>query len=716
MDNVRFSTGGAARSRRLAVTFLWCYFGHWHSRRFKPISFHVLFTRWIWVFVGQTRALMTTSLATFESVKQVEPSGLIVAARRPSLGWVLVVSSWCGLVAGLLEVGAFLVRKWGFDPNELYGTSRDFVWLVPVTNLIVFVGLGVSGWLVSRLWPNAGWRLLSTGSCALLILPATLVAFPRLYGLAWLAVTLGISVHVVPLLERRAARVRQVVVLTWPLVVGIVLCLASSFWIDDRLKQSREDARPMPAAGSPNVLLVVLDTVGAGHLGLYGYGRPTSPTLVELAERGIRFDAARAGSSWSLPSHATMFTGRWLHELAAGWLTPLDGAQPTLAEFLGARGYATAGFAANYAYCARDSGLARGFTHYEDFWFPGLTCFKTAVLVSRSVAGIQSIEEFLESELEISQFRPVLKYVKQVLDSNRKWAPEVNRELLDWLSNRDQPKRPFFAFLNYYDAHSPYHLAPGRPYRFGAVPDDSRQRDLITNWDSLNKPNLTPPEIEFAATSYDECVADLDEQLGVLCDELERRGVLERTWLYIVADHGESFGEHSGVFCHGSSLYQSEVHVPFVIVPPGGTAKRVVADAVSLRDLAATIVDVSGMADGSPFPGSSLARLWMQAPPASVPPESKGQALTEVARVNPNMDDLVGVPHTKWLMGGLADSEWSYIRREIQEREELYDLRVDQKEQRNRADDPAARAMLDRMRAKLMELTAGPLTLDRFKP
>jgi arylsulfatase A-like enzyme len=227
---------------------------------------------------------------------------------------------------------------------------------------------------------------------------------------------------------------------------------------------------------------------------------------------------------------------------------------------------------------------------------------------------------------------------------------------------------------------------------------------------------LTPREIEFAAASYDECIADLDEQLGVLCDELERRGVLEHTWLYIVADHGESFGEHPGVFCHGSSLYQSEVHVPFLIVPPGGTTKRTVADAVSLRDLAATIVDNSGMADGSPFPGNSLARLWMQRAPELVPPDSKGHALTEVARVNPDMDDLVGLPHTKWLLGGLADNDWSYIRREIEPREELFDLRVDQKETRNRADDPAARATLERMRAKLLELTSGPLTLERFKP
>ena len=115
----------------------------------------------------------------------------------------------------------------------------------------------------------------------------------------------------------------------------------------DRLKEWREAARPLPPPGSPNVLLIVLDTVAADHLSLYGYNRPTSPTIDELAGAGIRFDRVQATSSWTLPSHASMFTGRWPHELSAGWLTPLDGTYPTLAEFLGSRGYATAGFVAN---------------------------------------------------------------------------------------------------------------------------------------------------------------------------------------------------------------------------------------------------------------------------------------------------------------------------------------------------------------------------------
>src|SRR5262249_31529412 len=154
--------------------------------------------------------------------------------------------------------------------------------------------------------------------------------------------------------------------------------LGASPWIRDRWKQMRAGAQRLPPPGSANVLLIVLDTVAAGHLSLYGYDRPTSTTLEELAQLGIRFDFAMAPSSWTLPSHATMFTGRWHHELSVGWLAPLDETRPTLAEFLGARGYATAGFIANSRYCGSDSGLGRGFTFYEDYIFPGLTASKTA--------------------------------------------------------------------------------------------------------------------------------------------------------------------------------------------------------------------------------------------------------------------------------------------------------------------------------------------------
>jgi arylsulfatase A-like enzyme len=407
-----------------------------------------------------------------------------------------------------------------------------------------------------------------------------------------------------------------------------------------------------------------------------------------------------------------------MHELTAGWLTPLDGTYPTLAEYLGSNGYATAGFAANVAYCARDSGLARGFTHYEDFVFPKLTCFKMAALVNRTSAGIQALEDFVEEKLGVSALRPYVKYLWHVLDTDRISAETINQEFIAWLTDRPQPERPFLVFLNYFDAHYPYQLQPGHIHRFGVQPTDNSQRDLIQNWWDLDKSLLSPEEIEFAVNAYDDCIADLDEQLGVLLDELERRGILKSTWLVILADHGESFGEHAGVFCHGTSLYQTEVHVPLLIAPPGGNGgKRVINEIVSVRDLAATIVDVLGLAARSPFPGRSLAPLWNAAvTPASLDRTSIDRGLSEVVPNDPLNRNAYGMPKIGWPLGGLAASGWTYICREGAVHEELFDLRIDPKEQKNLVNDPAARGSLDRMRARLQELTNGPLTPERFSP
>jgi arylsulfatase A-like enzyme len=576
--------------------------------------------------------------------------------------------------------------------------------------------LGILGSISSWAWPQHCRWLITRGLCAITLLPAFLIAFPRVYSVAWLAVTLGMAARLVPVLEANPRRFRRAVILSFPLAIGILLVLVASPRVADRVKLSRESVRPMPPPESPNVLLIILDTVAAGHLSLYGYERPTSTSLIELSERAIRFDSARAASSWTLPSHATMFTGRWMHELSVGWLNPLDCARPTLAEYLGERGYATAGFVANTTYCASNTGLGRGFTRYDDFVFPEFTALKTAVLANRVLAVLGWFLPVVEERSSLAGLRPYVQWIWRSFVFDRKRAATVNRELLDWLSRRTEPRRPFFAFLNYSDSHVPYELADGRIHRFGLAQLDVRQRELITHWGELDKSLLAQTDRTFVVDAYDDCIADLDEQIGRLVDKLRRQGVMDRTWLIIASDHGESFGEHPGVFCHGTSLYQTEVHVPLLIVPPGGIEPtRAVKEPVSLRDLAATIVDVVGMDSRAPFPGRSLARYWHEPSPADTP--AQGPADPVLKEVVPNLAtniDLYGLPQKSWPLGALDDGDWSYIRREGNVREELFRLSKDVKEQRNLAGDPAARPMLERMRKTLSNVTGGPLLPERF--
>ena len=161
----------------------------------------------------------------------------------------------------------------------------------------------------------------------------------------------------------------------------------------------------------------------------------------------------------------------------------------------------------------------------------------------------------------------------------------------------------------------PYQLQPGRVHRFGVEPTDNYQRILIQHWWELDKSTLSPEGVAFANDAYDDCIADLDEQIGKLVDELEPRGVLGRTWLIIASDHGESFGEHAGIFCHGKSLYEIRVARSTTLHPAG--RKRDASGSERARQSARPGGDdrrSDRPAGRLAVPRHSLARLWK--PPA----------------------------------------------------------------------------------------------------
>ena len=236
---------------------------------------------------------------------------------------------------------------------------------------------------------------------------------------------------------------------------------------------------------------------------------------------------------------------------------------------------------------------------------------------------------------------------------------------------------------------------------------------------SLMNHRPSQEQIDLGRDCYDDCVADLDEQLGRLVDELDRRSILERTWVIITSDHGESFGEQPGMFWHGTSLYQAQIHVPLVIIPPAaGSSPRVVTEAVSLRDVASTIVDVLGLKEGSPLPGDTLARFWNASSPAhSANDPPSNQVLSEVVPLESfGADPSQWTNKPRWPLAALIEAEWSYIRREQHRSEELFHLSEDDQERHNLAAEPALKPRLDQKREVLGRLTKGPLTPERFNP
>ncbi len=483
-------------------------------------------------------------------------------------------------------------------------------------------------------------------------------------------------------------------------LLGVLIALAGTSSVRQAVRESAAMAGlPAPPANARNVVLIVWDTVSAYNLGPHGYPRDTAPNLSLWARRGVRYSRALAPAPWTYPSHSCFFTGRWPYQLNSQWKFTFDAPDPTLAEYLAARGYQTAGFAANTEYCSYESGLDRGFIHFEDYPLT-LRSF-----LSRPAAGSWLLENVLD------RGDP---YARKWLRVQSRDARGTNDAFLDWLRRRRRD-RPFFAFLNHFDAHNPYVPPSGFAGRFGIAPrtpEDFRfLREFLQSdhYGKMMRASASERDVLMARDCYDDCIAFLDEQLGRLLRELASEGLLDNTVVIITADHGEAWGEH-GLFSHRNSVYLDEVAVPLLILCPGAPSGRVVSVPVTLRDLPATVVDVLGLSAGSPFPGRSLAAYWNSAP-GSAPAETT-PALSELVR-SAAFRPLAGRGLSlEGFQMSLVALGRHYIR-DSRGGEQLYDLDRDPFERRNVIDSPEGQQAVGTFRRMLLEvLTANPGSIE----
>ena len=363
-----------------------------------------------------------------------------------------------------------------------------------------------------------------------------------LFLLLYLIAT-ALAVLVERTIPRRSPEPRAWIEITPYLALGIILI----FWAGVR-EPLFSDVRARSPHESPDVLLIVLDTARSD---LYSIGSPRIelPTLAKLSESSRVYTSAFATSCWTLPAHASMFTG--VPASATGALTgPLSPSIPTLAQEFRRAGYATAAFSGN-PLIGPSSGLDRGFRHFENF-LPG------EELRGRDHVWLNAVVTSRSSKTQ---------RLWHLRDDGG--AIMVSRTL-DYL---DKSEQPVFVFLNLFEPHDPY--AP--PY----LPDE------WATWNGFSPAELRtmkgapydelgawpPPagaERYFAAMRlrYKGELWYVDHLLGKLFQRLESSGRLDDTVIVVVSDHGENIGEHFPSLTHTLGLYDTLTHVPLVIRYP----------------------------------------------------------------------------------------------------------------------------------------------------
>jgi arylsulfatase A-like enzyme/Tfp pilus assembly protein PilF len=356
-----------------------------------------------------------------------------------------------------------------------------------------------------------------------------------------------------------------------------------------------------------NVVLVTFDTTRADRIGSYGNDRIQTPTLDGLAAEGIRFANAVSVAPITAPSHSTILTGLYptAHGFRDNGLFVLDDRIVTLAEILRQQGFATAAAVGAFPVVSR-FGFDQGFDLFDDH----LTGMYEDYLGNRTVP-------------------------KEDLFFDERRAAQVNEAVLPWLEQRGE--EPFFLWLHYFDPHQPFEPPP--PYN------------------QLYADDLYNGEIAYA-----------DSRLGHLLDQLRRLGSLDRTLIVMTADHGEGLGEHDEL-THAILAYDSTLHVPLIIRPPGLGAEgaRVIENRVGVVDIVPTILDLLGIAAPAEIHGRSLRPLWDgEADPELLADRYQPQYYAE--NLSPRLT------HGWGELRVLYDGDLKYIQGP---RPELYDLSID---------------------------------------
>lgn len=332
--------------------------------------------------------------------------------------------------------------------------------------------------------------------------------------------------------------------------------------------------RAEPASG-PSFLVVVLDTVRTDHTSTYGYSRETTPALDLLAARGTRFERAYSAASWTLPAHGSLFTGLLpeQHSSHSEHIGLAPGV-PTLAGLLALNGYATAAFSAS-PWVSAHTGMTRGFHHVEEFWRP--------IVVRDALTGYRIFQRLWPMDRD-------------------KGGADLVASAIEWMEERDS-SRPYFLFVNIFEAHAPYQVVPVQARRAFAPTGVSLRRletvgtlGFLAQWQG----DLFPHKFDqLLADLLDGAIASADSYLSQLIDAAGDDVVL-----IVLSDHGDLIGEHN-LHGHGRVLWEPLIRIPLVLAGPGISSGGVVEEPVSIIDVMPTVLGMAGLPVPT-LPGADL--------------------------------------------------------------------------------------------------------------
>ncbi len=370
--------------------------------------------------------------------------------------------------------------------------------------------------------------------------------------------------------------------------VTLLVALGAGLAVDVALGDRASRAAPSEAgangsAAASNVLFLVVDTLRADHLPLYGYENGSTPNLDRLSEDAIVFDQAFTNSSWTRPSFASILTGRLpsSHGVMAK-SDALPDALTTLPEALKGAGYTTAGYATNFN-VAPYFNFHQGFDEYvylEPEFVLGADDASAKLLLMQLVR--QRIEKMRAMQDEVA---PGTAYQD---------AATVNAALSRWFDRA--PGSPWLLFVGYMDPHDPYFA---HPYDGSGYARAAHQHP-------------DPSEAPALRRLYDGEITYWDAELGKLLDGLRERGLYDDLTIVVTSDHGEEFNEHGG-FWHGTTLYDEQVRVPLIVKLPksrrGGTVVRHWVQSIDLMPTLLKLVEApipEGVQGGDLFTGTDV--------------------------------------------------------------------------------------------------------------